>query len=64
MTSEQVEKAHALLESMKDAERKTNPGQCKMFSRGDDCSCVLCLCDEMLGLLKAHESSEGSKDAR
>lgn len=61
MTSEQDEKAHALLDRVKESERQVHPGQCKMFSKGDDCSCVLCLCDELHGLLKVHESSERTK---
>lgn len=51
MTSMQIEKAKVLLEEVKKHEREKNPGQCKMFSMGGACSCVLCLCDELHGLL-------------
>lgn len=64
MTTEQAEKAHALLESVKEKERETNPGQCRMFSMGDECSCVLCLCDELRGLLKVHVISDSRESSK
>jgi hypothetical protein len=52
MTSTQIEKAGELLSRVMERERLENPGQCKMVSLGEQCACVLCLCDELRGLLR------------
>jgi hypothetical protein len=59
IAQERIEAVHALLEKVKEAYRKDLPGCCRVFSLGDGCRCVLCLCDEVHGLIgAAHRSIE------
>lgn len=38
----------------KEIHRERSPGNCKMFSEGDDCMCFLCEIDRLLSELKSN----------
>jgi len=41
-------KAREIGNLLKDRLRQLESGKCKMFSKGDDCDCNLCLVDNLL----------------
>ena len=47
------------LEKAKNIYRDLHPGQCKVPSKGGDCTCFLCQCDEVIA---RHLSSKSSID--
>lgn len=46
---------HQAVEAVKAAYREQHPGGCRMFSQGNNCRCILCLCDQIHALLDGQE---------
>lgn len=51
-----AEKAHEILEELKERHRKASPGGCRLFSLGEDCRCTLCLCDDIHAFVDGRKS--------
>src|SRR3990172_10653368 len=52
-----INEAHEYLEEIKSRHRQRITGGCKVISLGDACSCTLCLCDKLHGIIKGMDNA-------
>ena len=59
MTEIEAAQAHLLIEEVKDSFREKATVGCRMLSLGDECRCVLCLCDQVHNLISGKSETCG-----